>query len=174
MYDDASRSVQESRLDERLKYDRSGSVPIILVPQPSNDPNDPLVLHRSSTICGHILMEALELAIMEARPDNHYPFPHNRHCLHSKSSPCCKHRYSIALVQEGVYPNGVAYWLSPLWCRRCRFLVHCICTCVGQKTSIHSRHSPHHRQQRMGWSQWHKLQELALGSDHTRRGACSI
>lgn len=26
-----------------LKYDRSGPVPTILVPQPSDDPNDPLV-----------------------------------------------------------------------------------------------------------------------------------
>jgi hypothetical protein len=30
-------------LDSRLKYDRSGDVPILLVPQPSDDPNDPLV-----------------------------------------------------------------------------------------------------------------------------------
>ncbi|KAI9839609.1 MAG: hypothetical protein M1819_002235 [Sarea resinae] len=29
-------------LDEQLKYDTSGPVPVILVPQPSNDPNDPL------------------------------------------------------------------------------------------------------------------------------------
>ena len=43
VYDDASRPVQDGELDSRLKYDRSGSVPIILVPQPSDDPNDPLV-----------------------------------------------------------------------------------------------------------------------------------
>jgi hypothetical protein len=30
-------------IDPNLKYDTSGSVPIILVPQPSDDPNDPLV-----------------------------------------------------------------------------------------------------------------------------------
>ncbi|KAK8203093.1 putative MFS transporter [Phyllosticta capitalensis] len=29
-------------LDPNLKYDRSGPVPVILVPQPSDDPNDPL------------------------------------------------------------------------------------------------------------------------------------
>lgn len=34
-------------LDSRLKYDRSGDVPILLVPQPSDDPNDPLVGRRS-------------------------------------------------------------------------------------------------------------------------------
>ena len=42
VYDDASRPTQDGELDSRLKYDRSGAVPIILVPQPSDDPNDPL------------------------------------------------------------------------------------------------------------------------------------
>ena len=41
--DDASRPSQTVDLDTRLKYDQSGPVPIILVPQPSDDPNDPLV-----------------------------------------------------------------------------------------------------------------------------------
>ena len=41
--DDASRPSHAVDLDTRLKYDRSGPVPIILVPQPSDDPNDPLV-----------------------------------------------------------------------------------------------------------------------------------
>jgi hypothetical protein len=30
-------------LDSTVKCDRSGPVPVILVPQPSDDPNDPLV-----------------------------------------------------------------------------------------------------------------------------------
>ncbi|MCJ1455844.1 hypothetical protein MMC28_006201 [Mycoblastus sanguinarius] len=42
VYDDASRPAQEGEPDSRLKYDTSGRVPIILVPQPSDDPNDPL------------------------------------------------------------------------------------------------------------------------------------
>lgn len=43
IYDDASRPAQEGQLElRRLKYDRSGPVPVILVPQPSDDPNDPL------------------------------------------------------------------------------------------------------------------------------------
>ncbi|KAK4698040.1 hypothetical protein P7C71_g108, partial [Lecanoromycetidae sp. Uapishka_2] len=42
VYDDASRLVLDGELDSRLKYDRTGAVPIILVPQPSDDPNDPL------------------------------------------------------------------------------------------------------------------------------------
>lgn len=30
-------------LDPNLKYDTTGSTPIVLIPQPSDDPNDPLV-----------------------------------------------------------------------------------------------------------------------------------
>ncbi|KAI9724399.1 MAG: hypothetical protein M1812_000467 [Candelaria pacifica] len=40
--DDASRSPETAHTNARLKYDRTGRVPIILVPQPSDDPNDPL------------------------------------------------------------------------------------------------------------------------------------
>ena len=43
MLDDASRPTQLEEFGSGLKYDRSGPVPIILVPQPSDDPNDPLV-----------------------------------------------------------------------------------------------------------------------------------
>lgn len=43
------------KLDPRLKYDTSGKKPIVLIPQPSDDPNDPLVLSiasRAGRICG--------------------------------------------------------------------------------------------------------------------------
>lgn len=43
VYDDTSRRTTGEQADARLKYDRSGPVPTILVPQPSDDPNDPLV-----------------------------------------------------------------------------------------------------------------------------------
>lgn len=40
VYDDASRQVEVG--SAALKYDRNSREPIILVPQPSDDPNDPL------------------------------------------------------------------------------------------------------------------------------------
>lgn len=43
IHDDASRPFHAVDVHSGLKYDRSGSVPVILVPQPSDDPNDPLV-----------------------------------------------------------------------------------------------------------------------------------
>ncbi|KAL7275490.1 hypothetical protein RUND412_001576 [Rhizina undulata] len=39
-----ARTTTSSELDPRLKYDTSGPYPIILVPQPSDDPNDPLIM----------------------------------------------------------------------------------------------------------------------------------
>ena len=40
--DDASRPLDLNAPDNGLKYDTSGKTPVILVPQPSDDPNDPL------------------------------------------------------------------------------------------------------------------------------------
>lgn len=34
---------QAEQLDPRLKYDLSGKKPIVLIPQPSDHPDDPLV-----------------------------------------------------------------------------------------------------------------------------------
>ncbi|KJZ73476.1 hypothetical protein HIM_07032 [Hirsutella minnesotensis 3608] len=41
-FDDPSHPLEESGHDIALKCDKSGKVPIILTPQPSDDPNDPL------------------------------------------------------------------------------------------------------------------------------------
>ena len=49
VYDDASRQTGPAVMDARLKYDTTRPIPIILVPQPSDDPNDPLV--RSPSAC---------------------------------------------------------------------------------------------------------------------------
>jgi hypothetical protein len=46
--DDETRRVEESlTISPNLKYDTTGRTPIILVPQPSDDPNDPLVCIHS-------------------------------------------------------------------------------------------------------------------------------
>ncbi|KAM0329957.1 hypothetical protein ACHAQA_004125 [Verticillium albo-atrum] len=41
-YDDPSQPQPAGSIDRGLKVDNSGKVPIILIPQPSDDPNDPL------------------------------------------------------------------------------------------------------------------------------------
>lgn len=36
-------AASREELDPRLKYDLTGKKPVVLIPQPSDDPNDPLV-----------------------------------------------------------------------------------------------------------------------------------
>ena len=44
VFDDASNTTPgEQTVNSKLKYDQSGKEPVILVPQPTDDPNDPLV-----------------------------------------------------------------------------------------------------------------------------------
>lgn len=42
MENDNTRSSPDTPFSDRLKYDRSGTTPILLIPQPTDDPNDPL------------------------------------------------------------------------------------------------------------------------------------
>ena len=50
MLDDEKRKAADHlTIDPNLKYDTRGKTPIILVPQPSDDPNDPLVRYAIST-----------------------------------------------------------------------------------------------------------------------------
>lgn len=46
---DLAATPDAEQLDPRLKYDTSGKKPIVLIPQPSDDPNDPLVLQQHTS-----------------------------------------------------------------------------------------------------------------------------
>ncbi|GAB1195350.1 hypothetical protein APSETT444_004608 [Aspergillus pseudonomiae] len=56
-------SNEQTNVDSNLKYDRSGAIPILLVPQPSDDPNDPLIAFEYTVTDNRC---RTELAIMEA------------------------------------------------------------------------------------------------------------
>lgn len=63
-----------------LKYDRSTAEPTLLVPQPSDDPNDPLVCSDTAVnsiftmLSARMLMvSCIELATMETRPHPCHP-----------------------------------------------------------------------------------------------------
>lgn len=90
--------MQDGQLESRrLKYDRSGPIPIRLVPQPSDDPNDPLVRKGFLHVTSQTLTE-LELAGMEARLNPRNSINYIRHCLHIESSACRKHCDTIAYL----------------------------------------------------------------------------
>jgi hypothetical protein len=83
-----------------LKYDRSGSVPILLVPQPSDDPNDPLVCPRTvennqpSPANG----DAVELAVMETRLDPLRSFSRGRFLRDNQLRHGSQYRDSFAVL----------------------------------------------------------------------------
>ncbi|KAI9851685.1 MAG: hypothetical protein M1838_003023 [Thelocarpon superellum] len=66
LLDDKTRSQDSSDTQRGLKYDTSGHVPVILVPQPSDDPNDPLnwPLWKRDSITGILcLISVMAVAI---------------------------------------------------------------------------------------------------------------
>lgn len=184
IYDDASRPMHGGQpQSRRLKYG-SGPVPVILVPQPSDDPNDPLVRKkRVSNETMQTLTEA-ELAIMEARlgtlfstlfcprayvpvDSSHSIHPFN-HRLHIESPARCKYCHASVALRQELYGDGACHRLSSpwSWCGRLPF-----CSFrqgLGQAPSISARHHPHHYLQRLGRCHWNKLQKLVVGKNHPR------
>lgn len=89
IYDDASRPMQDGRFgSRRMKYDRNG---VILVPQPSDDPNDPLVRERELPNRNIPILMEVELAAMEARLHRRNLVNPVGHRLYIESSACGKH-----------------------------------------------------------------------------------
>jgi hypothetical protein len=69
-------SIETGELNPSLKYDLGGPEPIVLIPQPSDDPNDPLVCRmlrflvlRYRSADGNVL---LELAVVGERSHHGY------------------------------------------------------------------------------------------------------
>lgn len=108
-----------------LKCDWSGNQPIILVPQPSDDPNDPLVCpreHRTlefvSTTKVLTRMVLLELAIMATRYDSCHPLLRNDPLHNPKLYPSRKYSHHRRLRGNHVYSSRPVDWISPMRCRR--------------------------------------------------------
>ena len=180
VYDHVSRPTQpESR---PLKYG-NGRVPVILVPQPSDDPNDPLVSKTSPLATSQTLMEA-ELAIMEARlgaliitmiPSIAYISadpPHSldplRYCLHAESSARRKYGHPIIALRSGLYADGPCYGLPSTRSWGGRLPFHSLRTSLGQASSISPGHYSHNHLQRLGRCHRDRLQKLVVGENCPR------
>lgn len=112
VYDDASRPAEPSVMDTRLKYDTTRPIPIILVPQPSDDPNDPLVGSGSgpkSAARRMLTVSRIELASMEARCHPTSPFPTIGHGLDAQPTARCEHLDAVALVWQHIYTDSASY-----------------------------------------------------------------
>ena len=75
---------------------------IILVPQPSDDPNDPLVRLLRAHLRSKMLKTS-ELAIMETGPNTLHSLPHLPHRLHIIPTTRRKHHHPLALVRTSIH-----------------------------------------------------------------------
>lgn len=75
VFDDERRGAEETARDAHSKRDKTGL--IILVPQPSDSPNDPLVIRPALFSSNPQELTELELALVETRC-------HSRHPLHCR------------------------------------------------------------------------------------------
>ena len=168
IYEDASRPTQDGQLESRrLKYDRSGLRAIILVPQPSDDPNDPLVRKTFLVPTWQTLMES-ELATLEARLDPRHTVGPIGHCLYIESSACRKHCHIITALRQELYADGARHWLSSAWSRRGRLPFRRLRTSLGQASSISTGYYSHNHLQRLGRCHWDKLRKFVVGKNHSR------
>ncbi|CAZ86481.1 unnamed protein product [Tuber melanosporum] len=88
-------------LDPNLKYDLTGDVPIVLVPQPSDDPNDPLnwPLWERDLITFILCLVSVSLLLAQTRP-----------------YPCAKH-CTVLLIVSSAWGGLASSYKSFLWAR---------------------------------------------------------
>lgn len=167
--DDDTASSDPATTNPNLKYDRSGPVPIILVPQPSDDPNDPLVRTRSPAvptrwriITGNISCSVdvkastdsytfLELASLASRPHSCCPLLCLCDMRNHQSSLGSEHGSNLTLFRKRLYKNRPAYRISSLWRRSCWDSLRTHGTGLGQTTSVYTRGGVRHVQLSLGW-----------------------
>ena len=162
VFDDERRSAEETARDVHSKRDKTGQ--IILVPQPSDSPNDPLVTHCLLLEGFLHLLTVPELAIMEARSDTRHSFSGRRFGRSYQSPSRCRFRYPGTRLPSYLHRLGATHRLPSLWGRRGRLPICSLSKNMGEEASIPVRMPPDVRKLRMGWvnTQQQGLQEHAL------------
>lgn len=135
-FDDPERPQAATADTTGLKCDTSGPVPIILVPQPSDDPNDPLVGHIIPNLKRMSDSINTELAIMETRP--HPPHTLNRLDFRNMSGSYTRseHLNIISLFRAQIHEDRSTYrlFLDGRW--SCWHTVCAICKDMGKEASF--------------------------------------
>ena len=135
-----------------LKCDTSGPLPIILVPQPSDDPNDPLVgtlatrWWRGTDNC------VAELAVVAARCYHDRAFGHVVVRDVPWSDPRGEYVDPVPLFLDRIYEDCASHRLLPVGRRRCGRLGCSFGQDLGQEASLPARYRAADRVQRVGWS----------------------
>ena len=132
-----------------LKRDKTGRV--ILVPQPSNDPNDPLVSCFLNTLLHSPLITIIELASLEARCDSWCPLLRLMPCYNCITSTRSRFGDTCDPLQANFPGCGPSDSLPSCRCRRGRMAVCGISKSLGQETSVSLWSAPYGRKFCLGW-----------------------
>jgi hypothetical protein len=149
VYESEQRHAELLENARHLKKDKTGR--IILVPQPSGDPNDPLVclLRHCSTMS--LLTPLVELASLAARRDPRYLVLRILPRYHRIPSTGRGFGHACNSIQANISGCGPAYSLPPLR-RLCGGMaLCCIGKSMGQTTSVSVWGIAHGCEFGLGW-----------------------
>ncbi|PWW76241.1 MFS general substrate transporter [Tuber magnatum] len=130
-----STTTVTGELDPNLKYDLTGDVPIVLVPQPSDDPNDPLnwPLWERDLITFILCLVSVSLHLILTRTN---PCPEH----------CSRHLYllgTVLLIVSSVWAGLASNYKSFLWARILQGVAVCpfetlVNISVGEMYCVHA------------------------------------
>jgi hypothetical protein len=160
-FDDPERPQAATSESVGLKCDTSGPIPIILVPQPSDDPNDPLVGTSGVEDCTSTNI-GTELASVEARRYPRHPLRRFDLCDLSRTYTCSKHYNLIIILLSRIWPSCNSHRIFSAWCRSCRHISCSLGQNLGKETFVPFRNVAYHYLKCLGRS-FEKLCEPAMG-----------
>lgn len=115
-YDDPLRPQMAQADGTDLKCDTNGPEKIILVPQPTDDPNDPLVSSRwNSKYCCKLIFRAVELATMETGSYHFHPLDDLYFHYGPGTYSCGEYFDAFIVFWKNVYGYGAPDRLFPAW-----------------------------------------------------------
>jgi hypothetical protein len=161
-----------------LKYDKTGK--ILLVPQPSDDPNDPLVcplnvpFERSLDKYTRLTDTFTELVTPSPRHYSPSSVPLVSHSKHPLPHPRRQHNFPRHLLRSQPNRHGSINRLPPLGCRRRGLSFRAVSAYLGKTTCVSSRQCGDSGELCVGWRDRKKLCWISMGEGVSRRGVSAI
>ena len=149
VYETEQRHAELLGSARHLKKDKTGR--IILVPQPSDDPNDPLVCSFHAPQDAMVLTLMAELASLAARCHSRNPVLRILSGNHGVSSPRSRLGHPWDSFQANIPRCGAAHGLPPLRRMRSWMVVCRVGKSMGQEASIPLRSTAHDCKLGLGW-----------------------
>ena len=141
---------------------------MILVPQPSDDPNDPLVGLIYISRRQRANSSQPELASLVAGFDPFHPIFCLSNCINTKSTSRGKYRHLVNNIGKRLYADSTSNRVPFMRGWGCRVSLCCLSKSMGQTTSVLAWDYNYNHQQCLGGCEWKKLHKSTLGTDFSR------